>query len=170
MAEEQAGACPSVSEVCEAHERFEPFVGIFKAEVKLWMGPGDPKVMTGTMKNSLDLGGRYLRHDYEGKGAEGPFAHFAGRGFWGFNTVTRKYEGFWIDTASTFMMTETGDVDDSGKVWNMEGEIINPETMKPMRKRSVIKLQDHDHHSMEMYFTAPDGSEFKSMEVQYERA
>jgi hypothetical protein len=45
----------------EEHERLKPFVGAFKAEVKMWMGPGDPAISTGVMVNELDLGGRFLR-------------------------------------------------------------------------------------------------------------
>jgi hypothetical protein len=153
----------------EAHERFKPFVGKFRAEVKLWMGPGDPHVSTGVMENTLDLGGRFLRQSYRGDPGDGPFPDFEGRGYWGFNTVTRKYEGFWVDTASTFMQNETGDVDGSGKVWTMKGQMTNPETGKPLTKKSVITLKDKDHHSLEMYFSGPDGRDTKAMEIRYTR-
>ena len=43
-----------------------------------------------------------------------PFPDFEGRGFWGYNKNPRQYEGFWIDTASTIMQTEFGEVDESG--------------------------------------------------------
>jgi hypothetical protein len=51
----------------------------------------------------------------------------------------------------------------------MKGEMICPQTKDPYKKRSVIKLVDHDRHSMEMFFTGPDGKEVKNMEIQYER-
>jgi hypothetical protein len=149
------------------HGRLESFAGKFKAEVKMWMGPGDPMVATGTMTNSLDLGGRYLRQDYKGDPSPGPFGSFEGRGYWGFNTGTKKYEGFWIDTASTMMQTETGTVDGAGKVWTMVGEMHDP-SGKPMKKRSVITLKDKNTHSMEM-FMEKDGHEFRTMEIQYKR-
>ena len=63
---------------------------------------------------------------------------------------------------------ETGEVDASGKVWTMIGEMTGPDG-NPMKKRSVISLQDNDHHLMEMYFGCPDGSEAKGMEIRYER-
>ncbi len=161
--------CAEMGALADAHKKFEPFVGTFRAEVTMWMGPGEPMVMTGVMKNSLDLGGRYLRQDYTGDQMDGPFPHFEGHGFWGYNTVIHKYEGFWIDSASTFMMTETGGVDASGKVWTMVSEIINPETHKPMKKKSVITLKDRDHHTMESYFEGPDGKMTKTMAITYER-
>jgi hypothetical protein len=153
----------------EEHERLKPFVGAFKAEVKMWMGPGDPAISTGVMVNELDLGDRFLRETYTGDPSEGPFPEFEGRGYWGYNKVSGQYEGFWIDTASTVMQSETGDVDDSGKVWTMMGEMDNPQTGQKIKKKSVITLVDDDHHRMEMFFEGPDGSEMKGMEIRYVR-
>ncbi|MHC4991986.1 MAG: DUF1579 family protein [Planctomycetota bacterium] len=154
----------------EAHARFKPFVGTFKAEVTLWMGPGDPHVSTGVMTNQLELGGRFLHQIYKGDATDGPFPDFEGRGYWGYNTVAGKYEGLWLDTAATFFQTETGDVDSTGKVWTMWGEVPNPQADGMMKKKSIISVVDSDHHTMEMYFVQPDGQEFKGMEIKYERA
>lgn len=159
----QAMAAPA-----DEHSRLEPFAGTFKAEVKMWMGPGEPMVMTGTMVNTMDLGGRFLRQDYTGDATEGPFPSFEGRGYWGYNKTTGEYEGFWIDTASTMMQTERGGVDESGKVWTMVGTMKDPQTGADLTKRSVITLEDDDHHSMEMYFDTPDG-EMKAMAIAYTR-
>ena len=64
---------------------------------------------------------------------------------------------------------ESGDVDDTGKVWTMHSELTNPQTGQLMKKRSVIKLVDQDHNSVEMYYVGPDGNEMKAMEIQYVR-
>ena len=162
--------------LADAHKKFGPFVGTFAAEVKLWMGPGEPEISTGVMENTLDLDGRFLRQTYKGDPGNGPFPNdisdmsfFEGRGFWGYNTVTNKYEGFWIDSASTGMQKEVGDVDDSGKVWTMIGEMVNPQNGQPIKKRSVITLKDNDCHKMEMFFSGPDGGQSKGMEINYTR-
>ena len=149
------------------HEKLKPFEGTFTAEVKMWMGPGDPMISNGTLTNALDLGGRFLRQTYKGDPGEGPFPDFEGRGFWGYNTANQRYEGFWIDTASTVMQVESGTVDDAGRVWTMTGEI--PEPQSGGTKRSVITLQDTVRHKPEMFFVK-DGQEFKTMEIHYDRA
>lgn len=150
------------------HERMAPFIGTFRAHVKIWMGPDEPAESTGLMTSSLALGGRFLRHDYRGDPGDGPFPDFEGHGYWGFNKTTGQYEGFWIDTASTIMQTESGSVDESGKVWTMSGEMKQPGG-EMITKRSVITLEDEDHHSVEMYFVK-GGEEFKGMEIRYTRA
>ena len=152
------------------HDRLKPFVGAFKAEVKIWMGPGDPMVSTGTMTNSLDFGGTFVRHHYQGDPSPEPtpFPDFEGRGFWGFNKNTQQYEGVWIDNASTIMQIETGTVDDSGRVWTMTGQIVDP-SGAISTKKSITTLVDDDHHHMEMFFSKGD-QEFKGMEIRYVRA
>ena len=90
----------------EEHTQLEAFVGKFAAEVKIWMGPGEPMVTTGVMTNSMDLGGRFLWQTYQGDAVEGPFPSFAGRGYWGYNKTDKRWEGFWIDTGSTVMQVE----------------------------------------------------------------
>lgn len=154
----------------EHHERLKPFAGTFRATVRMWMGPGEPMVSTGTMTNTMDLGGRFLRQEYKADPGDGPFPGFEGRGFWGYNKTDQRYEGLWIDTASTVMQIEHGQVDHSGRVWNMSSAMTDPATGKQTPKRSVITLQDEDHHRMEMYFQGPDGGECKAMEIDYVRA
>ena len=169
--EQGTGECMSMPGPDEHHKRLEPFVGTFKAAVKLWMGPGEPNVSTGVLTSTMECGGRFLHQHYEADPAsDSPFPDFQGRGYWGYNHVTGKYEGFWIDTASTMMQMESGDVDASGKVWTMTSEMLNAQTMQPTQKKSVITLKDRDHHSVDMYFAGPDGKEIKGMEIRYTRA
>lgn len=170
MSDDPTAAMQEMAAPAAEHERLTAFAGTFKAEVKIWMGPGDPMISTGSMTNSWVLGGRFLRQDYKGDPSPGPdpFPNFEGHGYWGFNKNTQRYEGFWIDTASTIMQNETGTVDESGKVWTMTGEIVGPDGEVSI-KRSVLTLIDDDHHRMEMFFTKGD-QDFKGMEIQYARA
>lgn len=168
MSEQQEMDCAPVGPA-EEHELFKQFIGKWKAKVTMWMGPGDPMESTGTMVNMIDLDGRYLKQDYKGDATDGPFPNFEGRGFWGFNNVTGKYEGFWIDNASNQMATEFGDYDKATKTWTMLGEMAMPGGAK-CGKRSVITVVNDDEHTMEMFFQGPDGNESKGMHIQYTRA
>lgn len=166
----QCGDMDAMRALAPQHRQLAAFAGRYKAVVQMWMGPGEPMRMTGVMVNDLDLGGRYLRQTYTGDPFPGHDERFEGRGYWGFNTIDQRFEGFWIDTASTFFQLERGQVDPSGKVWTMIGEMTNPGTGEPMRKRSVITLKDANHHSIEMFFEGPNGSWNKSMQIEYSRA
>ena len=48
------------------HKLLEPFVGKFRSEVSIFMGPGEPMKSTGTMINSWQVDGLYLHQDYVG--------------------------------------------------------------------------------------------------------
>ena len=152
------------------HEKLKPFEGTFRATVKIWMGPGDPMESTGTMINRWHLTGLYLNQDYVGDRVDGPFPNFCGKGYWGFNTTSKQFEGFWIDNASTAMQMETGSVNDAGNVWTMVSTVVCPETNNNLTKRSVITLIDDNQHSMESFFAGEDGNEMKCMEIAYTRA
>ena len=168
MSEQKQVDCAAMAGPGNEHERLKAFVGTFRAQVKMWMGPGEPTMTTGTMTCSMQLEDRFLHQEYKGDPGEGPFPNFQGRGYWGFNKATGMYEGFWIDSASTMMQTESGNVDDTGKQWTMSGEMTWPDGQKVV-KRSVITLQDDDHNMLEMYFVK-GGEEKKGMEIRYTRA
>ena len=161
-------ACMRAATPGEAHQRLEQFAGTWKATAQHWMDPeGEPMTSTGLMKNTWVLGRRFLRQDYRGDSADHPFE---GTGYFGFNNVTGSYEGMWIDSMSTGMSTDCGACDSGGQVWTMEGDMQDPASGAIMTKRSVVTVHDTDHHTMEMFFSGPDGHEFKAMQIDYTRA
>lgn len=145
------------------HANLEPFLGTWDAEVKMWMGPGEPVVSGGVMVNEMTLGGKWLRNTFEGDNG------FAGSGFMGFNKSKGKYEGFWIDSMSSFMQTETGDYDTRSKTFTMMSKMLCPMAGTPMAKRSVYRVEGPDRHVMEMYFTGEGQPECQAMEITYTR-
>ncbi|MHC4976089.1 MAG: DUF1579 family protein [Planctomycetota bacterium] len=165
-----ASASHSPTLPTDNHALLKPFAGTFRATVTLHFGPDNSQTMTGTMVNEFDLDGRFLKQTYTGDPIEGFDSAFAGRGYWGYNTISNQYEGFWIDTASTAMATEAGDVDNSGKIWTMTGNQPDPCGNGELPKRTVITLLDDDNHTMVTYLTMPDGHEMRTMEISYTRA
>lgn len=145
------------------HAILKTFVGTWDAVVKMWMGPGDPMVSGGVIVNTLEHGDKWLRNEYNGDDG------FAGSGFMGFNKTTGKYEGFWIDTMSTFMQTETGDYDAKSKTFTMKSSMLCPMARTPMNKRSVFRIENPDKYVMEMYFAGDGQPECKCMEITYAR-
>jgi Protein of unknown function (DUF1579) len=141
----------------------EPLIGTWDAEVKMWMGPGEPMVSKGVMVNDWVLGGRWLRHAYRGD------ENFEGSGYFGFNKTTGKFEGLWIDTMLPMMQSEAGDYDERTATFNMSSESLCPMTKEPVSKRSVVRIESPDRHVMEMYFSSADEPEGKGMEIVYTR-
>lgn len=151
------------------HLLLHPFVGTWGAEVKLWTGPGEPHASTGTMVNTMVLGGRFLRHDYTGDPSPGPFPAFAGQGYWGYNDMRRHWEGVWVDNASNQMMIDAGSYDPSAHAWTMEGDVLHP-GMGEVRRRSVVTLVSDREHTMDMLFKTPGHEWQRVMQIRYTRA
>ncbi len=150
----------------EYHRHLDAFAGEWDCKLKMQEAPGAPmQESSGSMKNEWILGGRQLQQSYKG---DFMGMDFEGRGTWGYDNVSKKYQGTWTDTTVTSIMTTEGTCDASGKVFTMTGEFSDPMGGK-VKQRQVITVKDDNTHTMDFYMTGPDGKEFKSMEMTYTR-
>ncbi|HTD52721.1 MAG TPA: DUF1579 domain-containing protein [Thermoanaerobaculia bacterium] len=151
----------------EAHKKLEAVVGTFDTKVKTWMDPSKPpEESTGTSENTWVLGNRYVQMKYQGTMMGQPFS---GMGYQGYDNVTKKYVGTWMDSMSTGIMRTTGQADKSGKTMTMTGSAADPVTGKMVNLTEKITVKDNDHHSFEMWAPGPDGKPVKMMEIEYTR-
>lgn len=163
--EQMHAACQAMAAKGPQHESLARFAGTWRAEVKMWMDPGQsPHVSYGTMTNTLVLDGRFLQQDYRDDAGR-----FEGHGFWGYNTIDQRYEGFWIDQMATFFQLEQGQHDPASDVYTLNGAMTDPASRRTIKKRSVITYQGKNEHMIEMFFEGQAGRENKSMEIRYTR-
>ncbi|MGE5414562.1 MAG: DUF1579 domain-containing protein [Syntrophomonadaceae bacterium] len=151
----------------EGQKKLESLVGTFDAKVRTWMDPSKPPDdSVGTSVNSWVLGDRYVQMKYEGVFLG---ETFNGIGYMGYDNVSKKYQGSWMDTASTGMMLSNGTMDSAGKVLTLKATTSDPATGKVTTSDEKITIADADHHTLEMWGKTPDGKNFKMMEIQYTR-
>jgi len=151
----------------EAHKLLAKHAGVWDAEVKLWMDPAAPPMVSkGKGTNTLIFGGRFVETRFTGDFNGQPFE---GIGYMGYDNIQKKYVGFWIDNTATWFMTSTGTADKEGKTWRSSGEVSDPMTgtMKPFREEAIFETPDR--LVSRAYDKGPDGKEFKSMEITYTR-
>jgi hypothetical protein len=147
------------------HKKMAEMAGTFDAVVKMWGAPGmEPSTSKGVSKNTTVLGGRYLREDFTGEFMGMPFN---GLGYSGYDNVTKKYFGTWIDSFSTGLMTSTGDC--SGDTCTYTSTMSDPASGKQIQGTTKLHFESKDKHVMEMWGAAPDGTNFKMMEITYTR-
>jgi hypothetical protein len=135
----------------EAHKKLEAMVGMWDAEVKMWMGGVnvEPTISKGTSENKLVLGGRYVQQDFTSEMMNQPFS---GVGFTGYDNFNKKYVGFWIDNMSTAMSTMDGNVDKDGKTFTLWGKMDEPMTGERGKKvKYVTTVVDNNKHVFEVY-------------------
>jgi hypothetical protein len=161
MAMWQKAMSPSAS-----HARLTPMVGTWNAKTTFVMEAGaPPEVSSGTSVHRLVLGGRYLEQHYRGTSMGMPFE---GIGFTGFDNVQQRYVGSWMDSFGTGMMTSIGVGHPTDERIDSVAEAIDP-TGKKIVFDTIFRIQNHEHHSYEMWTKGPDGKKYRVMLIEYER-
>jgi len=154
----------------EGHKVLEPFVGTWTYTAQWLMSPdAPPESMTGSARNSLIFGGRFLKQEIRGQAQGRP--PFEGLGFTGYDNLRKEYQTVWFDNMATGMMKGTGQFDPATQTLTDQGDFSCPLTMETHRPfRAVWNVIDPQHTVYESYMRTPDGREFKAMEIRYARA
>lgn len=154
----------------DEHAVLQQDVGVWDAEMKMWMAPegGEPMPAKGVEENVLMAGGSWLLSDFEGNfGGQ----DFTGRGQFGYDPQQQKYIGTWVDSMSPYMMTMKGTYDADSKTLTMFGENTNPQTGQPMYTKAETRYVSDNERVMTMYMGGEDKDDeyWKHMEIRYTR-
>jgi hypothetical protein len=149
------------------HELMKKLVGEFDYTITMVM-PGSPaQEYKGHRSAKMILGDRYLDETYTGTFMGMPFE---GHGTMAYDNVQKKFLSTWIDNMGTGIMFDSGTADAAGTTWTMAGDMADPQTGKMTPTRSVTKLVDADHMTMDMFGPGPDGKEMKMMTIAATRS
>jgi len=152
----------------ENHKYLEPLIGRWNHTVRYWKRiDSNPEESKGTNQNKWILGNRFLYEEIQGTFMGKPFEEIA---IIGYDNLREEYNSVWIHNMRTGMMTSVGQYDLATKIFTEKGSYASPLSGEKNKTfRSLTKILDNDHYSYEMYALSPDGKEFKSMEILYER-
>lgn len=153
------------------HARLARAVGTWDGTMRMWMDPAaPPQENTCVSTFTSIMGGRYTECTTSGQLMMGASATaFEGRGIYGFNNISRKYESIWLDNMGTALMVATGEASADGRVTQWSGTMSDPAVGKAVPFREVETWVDDDTMLLEMYGPGADGKEFKSMEIRFTR-
>src|SRR5205814_3010647 len=114
------------------------------------------------------MDGRYIRGEVSGEmPGMGPFR---GEGISGFDNVSQKFVGSWIDNMGTGIMNGVGELSKDSKTMNWSFTMTCPIAKKQVTIRQVETYPDADTMTLEMYGPDPKtGKEFKSMRIEFTR-
>ncbi len=163
-----------LSKLNENHKLLADLAGSWTNEVKMWMAPGAPPMVSkGTAMRKPIMGGRFFTADYDGsmkmpdeKGKLKDFA-FKGTSLEGYDNVKKKFVSTWSDNMGTGIMMSEGDYDPATKTFTYTAEFEMMPGVKT-KVRELIKMVDKDHHVFEWYEDR-GGKEEKTMEISYTR-
>lgn len=125
---------------------------------------GQSNEWTGTSEITVLLGGRFImehnRDTVMGRAVEG-------MRIYGYNNVTKQYEGVTMYTMSTAMTKLTGTSSDGGKTIDYSGTSDEPHGQVPLHER--VRQIDDDRFVLSLSTTGPDGREMTFQETTYTR-
>ena len=156
----------------EGHKALEPLVGRWTYTATFLMTPdAQPQSMAGIAVNTLILGGRFLQEEITGPAQAEGQPPFKGLGFTGYDNLRNEYQTIWFDNMNTSMMRGNGKFDAASKTLSDEGDFSCPITGETHRwYRTAWTITDPNHTTYQSFSRAPNGQEFKSMEIRYTRA
>jgi len=142
------------------HERIKEMVGTWDAVMDM----AGQKTKAAVTYKSI-CGGMWVESDFEGDLGGAPFQ---GRGLDGYNQITKKYVGVWVDSMSSAPLRFEGDYDAKTKLLVMTGESLNPNGNLEKFK-STTETKDKDHFTFKMFMIQPDGQEQLAFTIEYMR-
>jgi hypothetical protein len=167
---EDMAACMAAATPGEMHKYLAKSVGTWTGKNKMWMAP-DTEPMTNDVTSTVTalMDGKYFRCEMKGEmPGMGPFT---GEGIVGFDNVSQKFVGTWIDNWGTGIMTGTGELSSSGDTLNWKYNFNCPINKKPMVMRQIEKRTGDNAMTIEMFGPEPHtGKEYKMMEITLTRS
>lgn len=159
---------PAAADPGMNHNLLDLFVGTWDVSANFDTGPGQPsETASGSMVNSWQLGGRWLKQDYTGQMAS--LGSFRGLGYIGYDNIARCFVATWMDTLSTACLTSKGSFDEASATFTLSGDFTAPGGEK-FKQRQVITVLSLDRYTVTMFLTGPDHVEFKTGNLEYTRS
>ncbi|MFO0971915.1 MAG: DUF1579 domain-containing protein [Phycisphaerae bacterium] len=162
-------ACMMAGTPGKMHEHLTRQAGVWQGKNTMWMAPGAEATHSeSTTKITPMMDGRFIQVEVSGDmPGMGPFM---GHGIYGYDNVTQKFIGTWIDNCGTGMMTGTGELSADGKTLTWTYTYNCPIAKKAVTMREIDKETGASTKTMEMYGTDPKtGKEYKMMSIDYVR-
>lgn len=150
------------------HKVLDARQGKWNVAIKMFEpGASAPQESQGTCECKWILGGRFIQETAKGQWMGQPFE---GIGTIGYDNLKDKYVSTWVDNMGTGVMVAEGTYDAATKTFTFGGECPDVMAGKHTPFRSVEKMTDAEHISVQHFKRGPDGKEFLAGEMNYTRA
>jgi hypothetical protein len=171
FAQEQSAAqmelIEKLSKPGKFHELLGDFVGTWTADVKMWMDPNAPPVVSkGHATFKLIFEGRFLYGDFLGEFMGMPFK---GINIMGYDNAKKGFFSIWIDNSTTGLLSSKGTYDPDTKKYHFLAETFDPVSGQTLELREEAYFASEDEYISITYAKPKGGEEFKNMEMKYTR-
>jgi hypothetical protein len=164
---EDMQACAAAATPGKMHEVLAKGVGTWSGKNSMWMAPGTDPIKSDSVTTVMPMmDGRFFH--IESKGEMPGMGQFHGAGVYGFDNVSQKFQGVWVDNMGTGMMTGTGELSSDGKTLTWTYTYNCPIQKKAVTMREVETITGPNTKTLEMYGADPkSGKEYKMMVIEF---
>jgi Protein of unknown function (DUF1579) len=162
----------------EGHAALAPLIGTWRVEQSIYATTGrspdlPPIVSDNILTTRVWIAdGQYIEDTTEGTVQGQPYWR---RGWLGYSNIDRRYE--WVTVAPRVpMMIYLGKPGSGAQtpieltgVFTDQGVVSEQTVGKPVKQRTVIRIENNDRHIFELYFTPPGGKEQLALRLLYTR-
>lgn len=150
----------------DMHKWMSQYDGTWTGEVKSFMNPGQPPVIsTATVTSKMAMNGLYQLTDYSGTMMGQPFM---GHGILAYDNAKKHFVNTWIDNLGSGIVIMHGNWDEGAKTLRLKGTQTDPVTGKDSGIREDIMFPDNNTQTITMYGDM-GGQEMKFMEATFKR-
>lgn len=162
-------ACMEAGMPGKNHEWLQKMAGNWKGTTQMWMTPemSEPTKSECTQTVTSIMDGRFIQCDMSSDMMGMPFR---GRGTTGYDNVSKKFVGTWIDSCGTGIMNGVGDMSADGKNMKWEYTYNCPVAKKATTMKITENYTSADAFTMVMWMKdLKSGKEFKHMQIDMSR-
>ncbi len=168
MAESPADKARALSTPSAGHAAMKALVGKWSVETTTGMTKkdGKPLVFGGTVERAFEMGGRFLKETYTGRG---PGGHpFNGVGYLGFDNKGKRYQGVWMTTFNTHMVQYSGTQSEDGKTFVFEGVEADAASEGKAFVMTLV-MKSPTEHVLTQEYQKEDKTKVKSFSTVYKK-
>ncbi len=162
-------ACMAAGTPGKQHEHLAKNVGVWQGKSTMWMAPETSPMTSECIATYTPMmDGRFVKCEIAGEmPGMGPFNGF---GLYGFDNVSQRFQGTWVDNCGTGIMNGAGELSADGKVLTWNFTYNCPIQKKPVNMREIETITGPNSKTLEMFGIDPkSGKEFKMMEIAFTR-
>ena len=157
----------SLSKPGASHQLLDVFAGAWDVKITFWSDPkAAPQDSQGSSQLTWILGNRFLKEDFTGDVLG---ESYQGLGLMGYDAASRRFTTVWLDSLNTAIAMQKGSYLPDTNTFELTGEVYDPLLGRTKTTQTQIHITSKDAYTVTMIDTAPNGREFKSLEIVYTR-